>query len=159
MSQTDENLPQRHSTRLPQHNYRWTASYFVTIRAAHHEPIFDIEELRSILLETWLALPARFPCVTLDEFIIMPDHFHSILHFAVTETKGPSLGNVLGAFKSITTVSWFNYIKTHNVDWHGLVWQRNYHDHVIRDAKDLEQKRQYIRANPQRWAERPNPYT
>ena len=31
------------------------------------------------------------------------------------------------------------------------VWQRNYHDHVIRDEKDLYSKRKYIRENPLKW--------
>ena len=54
-----EDLPERRSVRLPDHNYRWTASYFVTIRAAHHEPVFEMSELHTILQEAWTALPER----------------------------------------------------------------------------------------------------
>jgi putative transposase len=153
-----DQLPQRHSTRLARHNYRWTASYFVTIRRAHHQPVFDIPELHAIVENTWNTLPTRFACVSLDDYVVMPDHFHAILHFLVTDTPAPSLGQVIGAYKSITTVKWFDYIKTHNVYWSGLLWQRNYHDHVIRDAHDLEQKRLYIRNNPLRWETETNPY-
>src|SRR5437868_2217325 len=64
-----EDLPKRESVRLPHHNYRWTASYFVTIRAAHHQPVFEMSELRTMLQDAWTALPERFPCVSLDEFI------------------------------------------------------------------------------------------
>ncbi len=154
-----EDLPKRRSVRLPDHNYSWTASYFVTIRAAHHQPVFEMSELRTMLQETWTALPERFPCVSLDEFIIMPDHVHGILRFNVTDNKAPSLGQVMGAYKSITTVTWFNYLKTHTISWSGLLWQGNYHEHVIRDVQDLEEKRRYIRENPQRWAKNPNRYT
>jgi putative transposase len=158
----DGNLPTRRSMRHPNHNYRWTASYFVTIRAAHHEPVFEIDALRSILQEQWTAIPQHFPSVMLDEFVIMPDHIHGILHFFVTATakKAPSLGDVIGRYKSTTTVIWFRYQKTHNIFWSGLLWQRNYHDHVIRDDDELTQKRHYILENPQRWAENPDrPYS
>ena len=35
------------------------------------------------------------------------------------------------------------------------VWQRNYHEHVIRDEASLNAIRQYITDNPTRWAEDP----
>jgi REP element-mobilizing transposase RayT len=97
MSEQSE-LPRRRSHRLPQHNYRWTASYFVTIRSEHHEPVFDMPELRVIVEEGWHALPARFPHVEFDAFIVMPDHIHGILHFAVTNAKSPSLGLTVRSF-------------------------------------------------------------
>ena len=69
----------RRTIRLPKHDYTWTGAYFVTIRAAQYEPVFDVPELRKILEETWQALPKRFPGVALDEFIIMPDHVHLLI--------------------------------------------------------------------------------
>ncbi len=33
------------------------------------------------------------------------------------------------------------------------IWQRNYHEHIIRDESSLYQIRQYITDNLQRWAE------
>jgi len=35
------------------------------------------------------------------------------------------------------------------------VWQRNYHEHIVRDKDDLQRIRRYIRDNPARWAEDP----
>ena len=154
-----EDLPRRRSFRLQGHNYQWTASYFVTIRSEHHEPVFDMPELQSIVVETWLALPERFPYVQLDEYIVMPDHMHGILHFSATAENVPSLGRVIGAYKSLTTVAWLRHVKTHNIFWKGNLWQRNYHEHILRDLTDLEQKREYIRKNPVRWQEKPNPYS
>ena len=152
-------LPQRRSMRLLGHNYAGTASYFLTLRSEHHEPVFDMSELRTIVEKSWEALPARFPHVRLDSYIVMPDHMHGILHFAGSGSKTPALGQVIGAYKSLTTVAWINYVKTHTVSWSGLLWQDNFHDHVIRDYKDLEQKREYIRKNPIRWQQQPNRYS
>ena len=35
-------------------------------------------------------------------------------------------------------------------------WQRNYYDHIIRDEKDLQNKTDYINANPSLWDEDEN---
>ena len=144
----------RRTLRLPKHDYTWTGAYYVTICAAQLEPFFDIPELRIILEESWHALPERFPGVTLDEFIIMPDHVHFILWLDGTKEHAPTLGQVVGTYKSITTVTWLNYIKAHNMSWPGHVWQRNYYERVLRDKPEVAQKRQYIRDNPKRLAEK-----
>src|SRR5205814_979705 len=69
----------RRSTRLPKHDYSWSRGYFVTIRTSTHDPLFEVPQLHAILRETREALPQRFPGVTLDAFVIMPDHVHFIL--------------------------------------------------------------------------------
>ncbi|HVB23560.1 MAG TPA: transposase [Ktedonobacteraceae bacterium] len=152
-------LPQGRSLRLKGHNYAGPASYFLTIRSEHHEPVFEMPELRGIVEEGWKALPARFPHVRLDSYIVMPDHMHSILHVVVNKEKVPPLGSVIGAYKSLTTNAWLEYVKTHNISWSGNLWQDNFNDHVIRDNRDLVQKREYIRLNPIRWEQYPNRYS
>ena len=77
----------RRSLRLKTHNYAWTGTYFVTIRAKEHEPLFEIPELRTILVDTWHALPQRFPGLTLDEFVVMPDHVHFIIIWKATSRR------------------------------------------------------------------------
>ncbi len=144
----------RHSVRHPTHDYRSTGAYFVTIRAAHPEPIFALPELRAILLETWNGLPKRYPGVTLDEFIIMPDHVHFVIWLDLSQDHPPTLADVIRVYKSITTVTWIKHIKAHHLNWPGPLWQRGYHDRVIRDQAELEQKRHYIRDNPRRLAEK-----
>ena len=140
----------RRSVRLPKHDYTWTGAYFVTIRAEQHEPVFDIPELRRILEEIWHTLPGRYPGITLDEFVIMPDHVHFIIWLDGTVDNAPALGQVVGAYKSKTTVVWYNHLKDKDMTWPGHVWQRNYYERTIRDTPELEEKRQYIRNNPLR---------
>mgnify|MGYP001501878246 CR=1 FL=1 len=64
----------------------------------------------------------------------------------------PTLGDIVGAFKSVTTV-W--YIRgVHRCGWPPFtqrLWQRDYHDHVVRDASDLARIRRYILDNPANW--------
>jgi hypothetical protein len=33
------------------------------------------------------------------------------------------------------------------------LWQRNYHDHIIRNDRALDRLRDYVAGNPSRWAE------
>jgi putative transposase len=70
-----------------------------------------------------------------------------------------SLGAVVGAFKSITTVEFVRGVKT--LGWppfSGRLWQRNYYEHIIRDEVRLNRIRHYIMENPSHWAEdRENP--
>src|SRR5229473_5287233 len=102
----------RQSTRLPTHNYGWSGTYFVTIRVIQREPYFEIPELRAILVEVWQTLPKRFPNVTLDEFVIMPDHIHFILWLDGTPGKELTLGKIIAAYKSLTTVLWLQHLKS-----------------------------------------------
>ncbi len=138
----------RKSTRLKTHNYGWSGTYFVTICANRDEPIFDIPELRTILQETWESLPKRFMGATLDEFVIMPDHVHLIISLEGNVEKPTSLGAVMGAYKSLTTVAWLKHIKAAGLECQGIIWQVRFYDRRIRDAQELEQTRQYIRDNP-----------
>jgi len=140
----------RTSLRLPKHNYAWTGAYFVTTCVEGREPLFETPELRAILEDTWLALPERFPGITLDEFIIMPDHVHFIVWLDDSVENAPTLGDVMKAYKSLTTVAWLRHIKTAGLECPGQFWQSRYFDRVIRDTQELEQIRQYIRDNPSR---------
>jgi REP element-mobilizing transposase RayT len=62
------------------------------------------------------------------------------------------VGDVVGAFKSLTTVSYVQGVK--HSGWppfRGRLWQRNYHEHIIRNEESLNLIRQYILDNPACW--------
>ncbi len=64
----------------------------------------------------------------------------------------PTLGEVVGAFKSITTVAYIRGVRQSG--WPSFtqrLWQRDYHDHVVRDPSDLARIRRYILDNPSDW--------
>jgi|SRR5450755_434116 putative transposase len=138
----------RRSIRLKTHDYTSTKAYYITTNANTTEPIFDIPELRKILQDEWEKLPKRFPSITLDEFIIMPDHIHCIIWLNGLAKNAPTLGQVIGAYKSITTVAWIQHIKDHRLELCGLIWHRNYYEKIVWGHTELENYRQYIRANP-----------
>lgn len=72
----------------------------------------------------------------------------------------PTLGDVVGAFKSLTTVEYTRGVKESGwPTFRGRLWQRNYYEHVVRNEQSLARIRRYIHDNPARWAfDRENPF-
>lgn len=67
-------------------------------------------------------------------------------------SPAPTLGDVVGAFKSRCFHEWYLYVKNNNLCNAPLkIWQRNYYEHIIRDEKDYENIWQYIAYNPAKW--------
>jgi len=86
-----------------------------------------------------------------QEFVeceVMPDHVHFIIHLEGNVDKPATLGQVIGAYKSITTVAWLRHIEATSMNCSGLFWQDNYYERVLRDKQELEEKREYTCNNP-----------
>ena len=60
-----------------------------------------------------------------------------------------SLGAIVGNLKSVTTRRINHVRQTPGFPF----WQRNYWEHIIHDEASLNCVREYIEANPARWAE------
>jgi len=56
------------------------------------------------------------------------------------------LGAIIRQFKSSVT----KQIRQ-MTDEQDVVWQRNYHDHIIRNLPDLNRIRDYVQTNSARW--------
>ncbi len=138
------------SLRLPTYNYASSGTYFVTICVQPRRPALANPAIQTAFTEIWQTLPKRFAGVTVDEFVIMPDHVHGIIWLDDTkvEKNPPTLGKVVGAFKALATLTWLKYHKAHKIAFSMPLWQRNYNDHIIRNEDDLNLTRQYIRDNP-----------
>src|SRR5215211_4216930 len=73
------------SIRLRGHDYSHPGAYFVTVCAARRELLFGwisdgrVVENGSIVRDCWLDLPNHYPHVSLDTFVVMPDHIHGII--------------------------------------------------------------------------------
>ena len=75
----DPDKHHRQSIRLKGYDYTQANAYFVTVCTRDRECLFDDPVLRRITEECWLYLPCHFPNVVLDEWVLMPNHFHGIL--------------------------------------------------------------------------------
>ena len=167
------------SLRLKGYDYTNTGAYFVTIVTQGRLCLFGEmvgEEMRlneggEMVCRVWEALPRRFPVIEIDVFVVMPNHLHGIIVInqpvarGLVDTRTPdggvdaptpdriALGDVIGAYKSLTTVEYIRGVKT--VKWtpfHGRLWQRNYYEHIVRYDESLRSIRQYVLDNPGRWA-------
>lgn len=84
----------RHSIRLKDYDYAQAGAYFVTICAWQRECLFGeivdglmvLNDLGRIVDSVWRRLPEHFTSISLDEFIILPNHFHGILQ--INESVG-----------------------------------------------------------------------
>ncbi|MBI5414647.1 transposase [Candidatus Peregrinibacteria bacterium] len=73
---------------------------------------------------------------------------------APTESKILSLPDIVHRFKTMTTKKYTDGVKNNNWQpFSGKLWQRNYHEHIIRDEISLEKIREYIINNPYNWDE------
>ena len=83
---------------------------------------------------------------------VVPAHDGSIVR--ATTRVAPTLGDVIGAYKSVVTVQYARAVNTRGWPrFRKRLWQRNYHEHVIRNAESLNRIRRYILDNPQHWHE------
>jgi putative transposase len=159
-------FPSRRSIRVPEYDYSQPGKYFVTLVSYQRKPSFgcinhegqvEINPLGKIVHYEWLCLKEILP-VELDEFVIMPNHFHAILVLPGGNDLLPSiphkglvsgsLGMLIGQFKSRVT----RHIRVMLNAPDFLVWQRNYYEHIIRRETDLSAIRHYIQENPSQWS-------
>jgi len=70
----------------------------------------------------------------------------------------PTLGDVVGAFKSLVFAVYLDWIQTNDPTRRAKFWQRNYYEHIILNEREFLAIRRYIRLNPDNWAlDRDNP--
>lgn len=155
--------PRRISLRLQGYDYSQSGAYFVTICTQGRRPLFgSVGDARvrlappgEMVTAAWTQLPDRFASVTLDRFVVMPDHLHGILILDDAYVSRPSVSTIVGAFKSLTTHRYGRGV--HSSGWtpysHRL-WQRGYYEHIVRNELSLRRIREYIETNLIRWSAR-----
>ena len=152
----DLRIHHRRSIRLQGYDYSQSGAYFVTICTKDRSPTLLNTAVRNVVQATWDEQPDRFPHITLDESVIMPNHVHVIIILTeldvVANGRRQDLAAVVGAFKSISAIAANRALGRGGMPF----WQRNYYEHIIRGEDKLNQIRQYILDNPAKWADDPN---
>ena len=154
----------RKNIRLSGYNYRRIGAYFVTICTTERAPMYwrdflcpKLSASGKIVKEEINALEVRFPSVRIEKKVIMPDHVHILLTLkrqSEEERQGqspcPTLGSVVGAFKSIST----KRINRETGAPGEKIWQFRYYEHIVRGEEDFLTIWRYIEENPARWIEK-----
>ncbi len=161
----DTKQRQRRSIRLKDYDYSQEGAYFVTICTQNKALLFENAAIRTIGEQCLLEIPAHFPNVQLDEWVIMPNHLHIIVvieqcrgvqlnapttrktanHHSTISPHRNTLAIIVRTFKAAVTTC------CHHAGHHYFAWQRNYYEHVIRNETDLNDIRQYVLDNPVKW--------
>ena len=152
----------RKHIRLTGFDYRSAAYYYITICTFHKQWLFEPPKIKTIVENTWLQVPT-WPSMGhahLDESVVMPNHIHAGLAFwdpnNTTADYKPdfkrlskSLGSAVATYKLNVTKRIRNVSRDPDVE----VWQGGYYDRIIRDEAEFSRIREYIRTNPDRWAD------
>lgn len=156
--------PNRKSSRLKNYNYASIGYYFITINAKEWQPIFgEIKNevmyptlLGEIIQEEWERVAEIRKNIKLHEYVVMPNHFHAIVEICYSLNKdivptkylaAHSLGAIIGSFKGAVT-------RQYNILNNGektQVWHVRFHDRIIRDERELQNKRRYVLNNVKNW--------
>jgi putative transposase len=170
----------RRSIRLQGYDYTWDGAYFITICSHERQLLFgSIHEAKmtlnvygQIVAQEWQKTPLLRPYVQLGLFVVMPNHLHGIIAIehqalpaSLTEPSpdsvgaqraapstphvpSQSLGAIIRAFKSAVT----RRVRIEH-DMSSTIWQRNYHEHIIRDEASYNQIVGYVENNPALWVQ------
>ena len=168
----EKELPKRKDLRIKQYNYSWAGAYFVTICVkdrrrilsdivkpvgvgALDDPFYPYTQLTDIgkIVEKNLLSSENISGVTIDRYVIMPDHIHAIIVLDPDKyvrcqdgsSRAPTptnemLPHIISTFKRFC-----------NKEIGFNIFQRGYIEHIIRDKEDYETRAKYIHENPIKW--------
>ena len=138
---------ERKSPRIPNFDYSTCGYYFITICTKDKECIFgtaeQLNDLGVIAQKELIEIEAHYDDIIIDKCVVMPNHVHAII--SIQNSGNTNLNTVIGQYKSGVTR------KIREICPEKCVWQRSYHDHVIRNEKQYRKIWEYIDNNPKQW--------
>lgn len=150
-------LPERKRNRLDHFDYSQNGAYFITIctkkrqnlfwnvgeRNARPNSDYKLSPYGNITDDAIKHISGLYNSVTVDKYVIMPNHIHMIL---LINKNG-------SAMRSPTTISTvINQFKGFITKQIGCsIWQKSFYDHIIRNTEDYQNIWQYIDNNPLKW--------
>ncbi len=104
----------------------------------------QLSEIGQVVNTVINNIPIIYECAEIDKYVIMPNHIHIIL---LIKNDGrtvfaPTLSRVIKQFKAHITKQ-LGY----------SIWQKSFHDHIIRNGNEYVKIWQYIDENPLKWNE------
>ena len=155
-------LPVRKTNRLEHYDYARPGAYFITICSKDKQWLFwnvgatigrpqaaDCLSLYGRIIEQKIAeISKRYTNVSIDNYVIMPNHIHLLLsHYYDDSGRAmlaptPTLSRIVQQFKGAVTK-----------EIHQSVWQKSFHDRIIRNEKEYSKIYEYIDNNPLKWEE------
>lgn len=152
----------RKSPRLKEYDYSTPGMYFVTICVKNRKQLlgnivgdgdFDVPQMilskYGMVLEKYINLMnEKYSHIKIDKYVIMPNHLHLIINITdykngASETAAP-YNNEMSKFVSL--------LKRYcNIEYGQNIFQRSFHDHIIRGEEDYKKIWEYIDTNVLKW--------
>ena len=151
----------RKKNRLKYWNYSRVGMYFITICTEGKKKIlskiggdgFPVPQMTKYgeCVEEYIEkINEKYPTVIVNKYVVMPNHIHMILFINDKNGTGnpsPTVSNVIGWLKYNITKS----INQNNRNAGQKLFQRSFHDHIIRNEADYKNIWAYIDNNPLKW--------
>ena len=153
-------LPVRKNIRLRDYDYSQAGYYFITICVKDkHEmlgriavgdgvldvPFIQLSEYGKITDKHISSINSHYNHIEIQKYVIMPNHIHMIVVVECGTSRTPSPTNS-------TIPSLVSTLKRFvNKDCGFNMWQRSYHDHIIRNKEEYHRIQKYIDENPAKW--------
>ena len=160
----EKELPKRKHTRLSAYDYSSAGAYFVTVCTQNRRCVLsrivgrglapaeksgiEYTSFGEIAKAQLLLLEERYPYLSIDLYVIMPNHIHIIMILngkSAGASPRPTITDIICAYKSLTT----RECKKNGFD--GKLFQTSFYEHIIRGREDYEEIVKYIYENPVRW--------
>ena len=168
-------MSNRKQNRLFGYDYGQEGCYFVTLCTRNRARLFVMEPIpgeafpvsgdlylgngiqgaspiQNQIIHRWIReAQNKFPNITIDKYVVMPDHLHLIVTLKERHV-GRSLPDVMRFFKTMTTNEYIRGVKNGLLSpFDKKLWQKSYYDHVIRNEQDYNEIWEYIENNPAKW--------
>ena len=153
-------FPKRRQNRLVPFDYSAPSAYFITVCTRNRRNLFwtnvgaiidrpenvPLTDLGHLVRESIEEIPKHYPAVTIDNYVIMPNHIHLLLQICTDEDGrsmiAPTISTVVRQMKGSVSKQAGE-----------SVWQKGFHDHIVRGNADYQDIWRYIEGNPGKWAE------
>lgn len=157
----EKEYPKRKSPRLSHCDYSASGAYFITICTQYRKNILStiVGEGSPLpllshygeIVDKWIRnIHEKYQEISVDRYVIMPNHIHILLSVSKAGGRGdpsPTVDAAIGWLKYQATKE-INQMRTTTGE---KIFQRSFHDHIVRNRDDYQEIYQYICDNPMRW--------
>ena len=156
-------LPKRKSHHLQGYDYSQNGAYFITICTHQRRMLFGPNRApvgadsisARMAARVFREIIGQYPTVQCRYFVVMPNHFHALVEIQRPRAdmeSAPTVISIVQAFKRYSTIEYIRLVKGGQaVPFDKRLWQRSFHDHVVRNETDFRMIAEYIQSNPQLW--------
>jgi putative transposase len=151
-------LPQRKNIRLKEYDYSQNGAYFITICTLKKQKLLwkaivgatsgrpPLSSTGKVIDKEINKIPTIYQNVEIVKYVIMPNHIHLIISIQRNEDGRPEVAPTISRI-----VKYFKGSISKQIGF--SIWQKLFHDHIIRNKAEYLKIWEYIDTNPLKWQE------